>query len=266
MFDTIVAVTGVVGVFVAVLAWQYPKRHPRSNANETAENPTVKRTPQSGAARQANGGTDQTHTVPYVPDGIVFGDKAVLVPGFQQLLCTHSGWVESTILRGKQYSWLKRGDVIGRYHMNVPNSDADYFRHIMGSKHLNVDVRSPVSGLIIHSKFGYFVTWPAPDQAESNLPGPSLSVLIADDEPPPESNSYMFGPALEFINAHKGPFFRSSRYWSLGPMTDERFSKLVQAQKDAQCLIVDAMPTFKDYFEEARTRYPSLRQHLRHLL
>lgn len=150
--------------------------------------------------------------------------------------------------------------------MEVPNSDADYFRHIMGTKHLSVDVRSPVDGLILHSGFSHFVHWPTQSDPQLELPtGTSLSILVADDEPAPEKNEYMYGSALRFIHDHKGPLFRHSRYWSMEPMTDEEFSRLVQYQKDAECLVVDALPEFKDYLDEARTKFPKLRPHIKHL-
>ncbi|CAN0598245.1 unnamed protein product, partial [Ectocarpus sp. 12 AP-2014] len=263
MLETVIAFIAVV---VAVLAWQFPKRHPGMSASEIGDDSTAFTGPSSTLKRDANGGGEQKHTIAYVPDGIVFGDKVVLVPGLQQRLFTHSGWIESTIPRGQNYTWVDRGDVIGRYHMEIPNFDTDYLRHIMGSKHISAEIRSPVSGLVLHSYFDDFVSWPAPGDAENNLPLAAFSILIAEDEPLPEANSYMFARAVQLIRDCKRLLFRSSRRWSLGPMTEEQFSRLVKAQTDTECLVVDALPKFQDYLEEARTKYPSLRPHLKHLL
>ncbi|WP_299677073.1 hypothetical protein [uncultured Roseobacter sp.] len=201
-----------------------------------------------------------------IPVGVTLGDKVVIVPGFQQRLFTHAGRPDEEIWWGKEYSWIKRGQVIGRYHMTIPNSNEDYFRHFMGKKEKSVDVRSPVSGLILHSHFNDFIHWPEQENAPEELPIAAFAILVPDDEPKPDSAEHMFGDLIRFMMDNKGPLFRHSPYWSLEPMDDELFEQLIEMQKNATCLVTNAMPRYQDYLEEARTKYPYLRPYLKHLL
>ncbi|PJI91300.1 hypothetical protein BC777_0125 [Yoonia maricola] len=260
MFEVVSVLVAVAGVYIAYLTLQHQKKS-TSLGSSHARSPASAHTSDNVDASQQ---TDNKRTV---PDGIVLGDKVVLVPGLQMRLFTHSGRIEEDVLRGKQYSWISRGDVIGRYHMDIAKSNADYWRHVMGSEHRSVDIHAPVSGLIVNTRFEPFVHWPKRTDPQVETPTvPPLSILIADDEPAPESNTFMYRSALRFIDEHKAPLFRPSRQWTMEGMTDEDFARLVGYQQQAECLIVDAMPEYAAFFEEARTRFPELRPHIKHLL
>lgn len=205
------------------------------------------------------------HPAVMIPDGVALGDKVVLVPGLQQRLFTQAGRIEENIWSRKSYSWIERGEVIGRYHMSVPNSDADYLRHVMGAKDHTIDIRSPVSGLLLHSFFSDFVEWPKRDHSSGEYRWDCFGVLIPDDEPPPEKNRYMFGELIRFIRQNSGPFFRESPYWSLGPMDQELFERLIAAQEAAECVTVEAMPRYTEYVDDARIQFSALRPYLKHL-
>lgn len=71
---------------------------------------------------------------------------------------------------------------------------------------------------------------------------------------------------MRFISENRDSLYQESPFWSMGdPMTDAQIDGFLEIQKVAQPLTLDAMPEFKEYFEEARTLFPSLRPHLAHL-
>ena len=258
MFEIIVGVATIGSFVVAIVAFRSQKR--------TGERPPRAAPADVAAPDVSNPGSGPDRPAVEVPEGITFGHRVALVPGLQQRLFTHSGRIEDDIWRGRSYSWITRGEVIGRYHMDVPKISAGYLRHFSGTTYHKADIRSPVSGLVLHTTFSSFVDWPAQNAGETVIPTmPPFAVLMPDDEPAPEGNGYIFRDALTLIQNCRAPLFQPSRYWSMDAMDDEQFSRLLNLQKQVACIILDALPRYQDYLEEARTRYPSLRPHLKHL-
>lgn len=269
MLELISVLATVAGAVIAYVTFQHHKKESSQRNTEAAENSSSQTRATHGPS--AIGSVKEQMDPGVIPDGIVFGKKVVLVPGPQDLLFSHSGRFQNRLENLKSYSWLQRDDIIGRYHMNVPNSNAEYFRHFLGSEDLSVEVRSPVSGLLLFpslfmSSLSMLGSWPKQEDVTDNNPSVSFAVLVADDEPPPETCEKIYSPAIRFIRDHRGPFFRESRYWTRPAMTEEQFECLIDMQLSADCLFIDAMPKFEKYFEEARTRYPHLRPHIKHLL
>ncbi|MEM8787651.1 MAG: hypothetical protein AAGE76_05280 [Pseudomonadota bacterium] len=263
--DLIALGIAAVGVVVAYMAWQYP-RHPAgaqpAKASGGASKPNAAE-PVAAATAEAK---PRSRRKP-VPEGVVFGDKVVIVPGLQQGLFTHAGHIEWQYLSGQVYGWIQREDIIARYHVDRPKVANGPFRHFFGSDRETATIRSPISGLLLHSYFNDFVTWPASvDEIDDQDMPIAFSVLLPDDEPPPIKPEWTHRRAIQLLEDNKDLLFKDSMRWTRGPMPEDAVARLFQDQRDAQCLIVDALPRFRDYLEEARTKYPELRPHLKHLL
>lgn len=247
MIEFLALIVALVGVYIAYLAY----RHQVAMA-KPAEPKAPSALPKEPAAEAWH------HKI---PDGITFGDKVVLVPGLQVRLFTHSGRIIEDHLRPRQYTWIERGEPVGRYE--TLQSSGGIFSE---EKWLGADIPSPVSGLIIHSSFGHFSDWPKPQRGEIVRPTMAqLAILVADDEPAPEDNGFLFDHVLRFIDRHRAPSFKPSKQWTMEGMTEDDYQRLVGYQRQAHCITVAAMPEYHDYFEEARKRYPTLRPYLDHL-
>lgn len=265
MLEYIGVAVAIAGVYIAYLTLNHQRNASRADSI-TVEKNTSGQPISSPHIHTKISDSGNIPPIGQLPNGIVLGRKVVLIPGYQDLLFSHSGHFDGDIVRDRTYGWLQRGEVIGRYHMNVPHSDIDYIRHFLGSEDLSVDVKSPVDGLILGNHLSYLGEWPDQENVTKDNPGYCFSVLIADDEPPPETGRSMYSDACRFIKDHREPFFRHSRYWTKPAMTEEQFATLIDIQLGTNCLFIDAMPKFEDYLKEARTKYPSLRPHIKHLL
>lgn len=201
-----------------------------------------------------------------VPAGITFGVKMLLVPAVSDVF-SHSGSLVG-LREGKSYSWIKRGDAIARYSMSVRKLDVPVLGAVLGDTEHTAEIRSPVSGLIIHSDYRHgldtydFKRFGDPDFS----PPVRMAILLPDDEPPPESGSYMFRDLITCCWNNRAPFLKPSRRWSMAAYAESDFKTHCDEQYDLVPHIVDAMPRYSEYFQEARTRYPQLRPYLKHLL
>ena len=191
----------------------------------------------------------QQHKHIYIPEGITFGHKVVVIPSVSNAF-THSGDMEERLHR--TYKWINRGDPLGHYRIAVDRIDIPVLRFFAGTKPHSAAIPSPVSGLLIHHiyDFGSDIT----------------AVLLPDDEPAAEDGQYMFRSMCHLCIDQQKYFLKPSRYWSLNAYSKQRFQEIIETQLSRSCQYVDAMPRYEDYFDEARTRHPNLRPYLRHLI
>lgn len=187
----------------------------------------------------------------------------LLVPAVFGGTFSHSGHLSGTRDR-TNYAWIKRGDTIGKYTLSVPRSYVAIVGALAGETEHEVAIPSPASGLLIHSIYNYGDDEHDFGRADGDAPV-RMAILLPDDEPPAEDGQFMFSRLVQCVWDHRSPFLRPSRYWTMGPMTESHLRQRLDAQLRLKPHVVDAMPRFEDYFEEARTEFPQLRPHLKHL-
>ncbi|MEM1435349.1 MAG: hypothetical protein AAGG11_14920 [Pseudomonadota bacterium] len=197
-----------------------------------------------------------------VPTGITFGDKVLVVPDYSADF-THSGEVVS-LLERQNYRWVQRGDPIAEFRISGSPSDS-FLSRLTSTKLHSAVIRSPVSGLLLHTALGSALSGLERWNAQTEPPGASFALLLPDDEPKAESGEYVFADMCRLACDMRHYYFKSSRYWSRGAVSPEEFKTLLQQQSSAQPKVFDAMPRWLEYFDEARTRKPELRPYLKHL-
>jgi len=193
---------------------------------------------------------DNQHAKVYVPEGITFGRKVAIIPSVSMAF-SHSGDMASQ--HNSTYTWIDRGSPLGVYRIAVDKVDIPVLKWFTGTDLHSAIIPSPVSGLLIHANYDFAVS------------SPITAILLADDEPLAENGEYMFRNLCNLCRDKQSYFLKPSRYWSLGAWTAEDFNMAVQKQLLQKCEYVDALPKYKDYFDEIRTRHPNLRPLIRHL-
>jgi hypothetical protein len=197
-----------------------------------------------------------------VPAGITLGDRVLVMPSMFGLLFTHTGGVTRDGVQPESYAWIQRGEVIARYWVRRPKTNSALLNFFLGDElTFYAPIVSPVSGLVIHKSFDANRDVDLGDAP----PLAYFAVLLPDDEPPPLSGEEMFGPAVRLLNDHRDMLMKPSRMWTIPAWEPAKVDELFKRQLSAKCRAYPAMPHWNDYFEEARTRHPSLRPHLRHL-
>ncbi len=192
-----------------------------------------------------------SHEQVYVPEGITFGNRVLRVPSVLIAL-SHSGFLGDT-RSGGGYTWVNRGDPVGVFHLRTVKPGV--LGWLAGEKVHSVDVPCPASGLFVHRTFDFATS------EESSL----TAILLPDDEPTAEDGAYMFSALTRVCWDNRDTFLKNSRYWSMEAFSADELKDLLDKQVSLECRTIDAMPRYKDYFDEARTRYPNLRPHLKHL-
>lgn len=198
-----------------------------------------------------------------IPHGITFGSKVAVVPGYASGF-THSGNVLDLMER-QNYRWIKRGEPIADFKIEGSYGDS-FFSRLIDSKVHFAPIRCPVSGLLLHSTLkhelsSYLKDW----NSMINPPLADFALLLPDDEPMPESGEYMYQEMCSLIRGMGHYYFRDSRYWSMGAFSPEALDNLIKLQLGARPMIFDALPTWGEYLDEARTNKPELRPYIKHL-
>lgn len=199
-----------------------------------------------------------------VPAGVTLGTKMLLVPAVFGGTFSHSGAL--TGLRDRtNYAWIKRGDPIARYRLTVPRLYLPFLGGMAGEIEHEALVRCPSSGLLIHGRYDYSNDDECEFSRSDGHAPVRMAILLPDDEPPAEDGRFMFTDLARCVWDNREPFLRPSRYWSMGAMTEAHLRQQLDAQLALKPRLVDAMPQYEDYFEKARTEFPQLRPHLKHL-
>ena len=178
---------------------------------------------------------NQRHESVYIPEGIQFGSKVVVIPSVSMAF-SHSGNMKSEYKN--TYVWIDRGDSLGHYTIEADKTDIPLLKLFYGTETKSVSISSPVSGLLIHATY---------DFATSNS---LTAVLLPDDEPGAQNGEYIFRNLCRLCSRYKNYFLKPSRYWSLGARTEEQFENHISEQLSKKCEIVDALPKYKDYFDD----------------
>lgn len=195
-----------------------------------------------------------THEIVYIPEGITFGSQVYIVPPVLSQL-SHRANLSNTE-NNKSYHWVDRGDTIAEFTLLTNWNSIPGLNILFGEKEYTVDIRSPVSGLFIHRGLDFCY-------AESRS---LTAILLPDDEHPAENGHYMFDKLKRLCWSHRATYLKPSRYWSMGAFDVDNLRNILDEQVSFKGQYVDAMPTYSDYFNEARTKHPNLRPYLKHLL
>ncbi|MGI9327011.1 MAG: hypothetical protein ACR2PZ_17470 [Pseudomonadales bacterium] len=194
------------------------------------------------------------HENVYIPDGITFGSRVLVIPNVLIGL-SHSGFLSEAADVGS-YAWVDRGDTIATFTLRRRRSDIPVVRWFTGEEAHSVSIQSPASGLVLHRGFEFCST------AESSR----TALLLPDDEPAAKNGRFLYESLYQLCWAYKSTYLQPSRYWGMQGFEVEALKALLEQQVSVQCQYVDAMPRYKDYFDAARTKHPSLRPYLKHLL
>lgn len=199
-----------------------------------------------------------------VPTGVTFGSKVAVIPGYASGF-THSGDVVS-LMKNENYRWVTRGEPIAEFQIHGSCGDNFISRWLSSETH-SVQIKCPVSGLLLHSTLKhelsqYLENW----NSMKEPPRADFAVLLPDDEPPMETSEYIYSSMCRLIRDMKHYYLKKSRYWSMSAFSPERLEALIEEQLSAQPIVFDALPTWNDYLNEARTKQPELRPYLKHLV
>ncbi|MDY6856142.1 MAG: hypothetical protein SWO11_15850 [Thermodesulfobacteriota bacterium] len=199
-----------------------------------------------------------------VPQGITFGSKVAVVPGYASGF-THSGNVIGLMDR-QNCRWIKRGEPIAEFKIKGSYGKG-FFSRLIDSKVHSVPIPCPVSGLLLHTTLkhelsSYLEDW----NSMENPPLADFALLLPDDEPKPESGEYMYERMCNLVRDMSHYYFKRSRYWSMKAFSPEILDNLISLQLSANSVIFDALPTWGEYLDEARTNKPELRPYIKHLV
>ena len=259
-------IIGIVSVLATLIAWRRPKElgisdkiPPIAHQEQSPHNSNTssKRSVSKSKSELAPG---------IIPDGVTLGDKVVVVPGVMSMPFSHSGYMTRDLLKPRLFSWIKRGDVIGRYNLVVWKSSSPWLKGILGNSIHSCSIHAPVSGLIIKDYYGFCMGWKRTAVLNYGSIPFSLSILIPNDESPAEDGEQMFIQLKHLCIDYKKEFFQPSGLWTIDALDPEYFFNAIEEQQKRECFYADAMPYFEDKLGEARTEYPSLRPHLKHLV
>lgn len=197
-----------------------------------------------------------------VPEGVQFGDRVLTVPSLFGGIFTHAGDVTPETSKTRSYAWVNRGDLIGTLWLVKRKWNVPVLGAFAGRDRYTAPILCPASGLIVHS------TYQANGVVEfdDDPPTAAFALLLPDDEPKPVPGDVMFRDAANLIRNHIDVMLQPSPFWSMPPKSPERIEELLQTQLAANSRAYPALPRWQDYFDEARTRHPELRPHLKHLV
>lgn len=206
---------------------------------------------------------DQTAQLPpgVVPEGITFGHQVLAVPSLFGGLFTHAGGVGSETEKTRQYACIARGDLIGTLYIHRPKSTLPILSSLLGTDSYTAPILSPVSGLILHSPYEHDKTV----EFDDTPPTSAFAILLPDDEPDPIPGEVMFSKAADLIRRNMAVLQRPSIRWSMLAKDPKEVEATLRRQLAANPRAYPAMPHWKACLDDARTRYPSLRPHLKHL-
>lgn len=199
-----------------------------------------------------------------IPQSITFGSKVAVIPGYASGF-THSGDVKE-LLEKKNYCWVNRGEPIAELRIEGSYNNS-FLSRLFDSKVHAVSIPSPVSGLLLHTTLNhelssYLENW----NSMKTPPLAGFALLLPDDEPKPETGMYMYERMCNLIRSMGHYYYKSSRYWSMDAFSPETLDNLISLQLNANPIIFDALPTWEDYLNEARTNKPEIRPYIKHLL
>lgn len=200
-----------------------------------------------------------------IPQGITFGTKVVVIPGYLSGF-THSGNIR-TYEEKRNYRWVKRGEPIGEFVIEGSYDDS-FLARLFNTKLHSSSIKSPVSGLVLHPTLSHELHSYLEEKNWNSMKNPPIAnyaLLLPDDEPKPESGNYIYSDMCRLIQNMKHYYFKKSRYWSMGEFSEDGLEGLIKNQLNADPLIFDALPKWSGYLDEARTVYPELRPYLKHL-
>jgi len=229
-----------------------------TDAGAAVDNSTGMSDPARAQARSPSTAGPGVSSPGVVPAGVRFVDQVVVVPPISYGF-SHSGRLRG-LFESRPYSWVERGTPIAVYAIAVPRVDVSVFGLLFGSVERAVVVRSPATGLILHSSFGFgdIAAFEGSASAGWERPAGAFSILVPDGEPKAESGAYLFAEVCRLAREQSRYFFRPSRLWSKGPFAPEEFSDLLGRQSAVQCRVVPAAANFEAYFEEAARKLPAL--------
>ncbi|WP_156313744.1 MULTISPECIES: hypothetical protein [unclassified Citromicrobium] len=196
-----------------------------------------------------------------IPEGITFGDEVMALAGLDDDFL-HSGRIKSCF-DAAGYTWVNRGDPIGELSIEGSEFTNPVFA-MFTQKTFRAFVRSPVSGLILHSDIGSLNSSPEKWNSATSAFA-KFAILLPDDEPRPEDASFVYSEICDLARSFARYYLKSSRYWSQGPLDPEDFQGMLTKQMRYEPIVLSARPNWDDYLDEARTKHPCLRPYLKHL-
>jgi hypothetical protein len=193
-----------------------------------------------------------------VPGGITFGAKVVLLPSLSSIF-DRSLWIQATrhnpYALHQSHTWIDRGDPLAHVVVDTAKTGVPALDFFLGRNVHQVVVPSPVSGLMLYPNLDY-----------GNASDRSAALLLPDDEPPAESGRFMYRALCDLCWTHREYiFYQPKELKRSGYYNDAVLDEAFKDQMSRTCAEADALPRYKDYFDEARTRYPELRPLLKHL-
>ena len=117
--------------------------------------------------------------------------------------------------------------------------------------------------LALHSEYSDNFTVELKDDVP---PIANFSLLLPSDEVREVSGASLFRAAVNLIKENSDLLYIESRRWTMKGKTPQELESLLAQQLAANCRRYPATPYYDDYLDEARTEFPELRQHLKHLV
>lgn len=195
-----------------------------------------------------------------IPNGITFGNKVLELPPTAEIFRFYGMSGPTRLL--EPFTWVQRGTPVAVFHYHWPKVPLPFLNLFLGEVEHQHFILCPASGFLLNRLHD---TGPA-HPAEPSYP---TSLLLADDEPPAQNGAYMAEALHRFCRTNLHNLYRS-RYSGYrrtkGEVSEQELETLLDSQLSRTCRYVDAMPKYNEYFEAARTRFPHLRPHLKHLL
>ena len=179
-----------------------------------------------------------------LPEGIKFSDKVILlpppVPIFDRAL-----WIQHTnpslhpIEHSEYGKWINRGDNLFSFYIHTSFFNAT-----------DVTIPSPVSGLVLYAKTGFSKTSNPDDDYRPYLN--RISILLPENEPPPESVNFMYREFCDFCFEHRAYIFQKPEEFRYHEtyQNDGKLKKLFEMQKSATYRYASSQKNLQYIFKE----------------
>lgn len=194
-----------------------------------------------------------------IPPGITFGNRILKIPHTSRVF-DRAIWIQACLRDNPKeikpnYQWVNRGETLFSFTILTSKTGSKFFDIFAGQNENEITIPAPASGIILHTSHFF---------GDNEPNGLHTAMLIPEDEPEALTGHSIFHSLCSFCWDYRDYiFFKPSEFE--GRFNDENLRGAFEEQRSRNCTIHTAMPEYRDYLNEMRTRHPENRPYIKHL-